>query len=335
MGLRIGLLARVAAVVTGPTVTIILLIVGAPGTAGDAVTWWEEWLPSVIAALGGWQLPFVAAWGVTVLGFIALAYSRRPPDQEQLASLTERVRSLEAEPGGRAAADLTLAAADLRERTDNLATVWTDHERRLAEAERRIGVLDRFQDDTSESFKAQLALIRGLQESVRSLLEMTEAQQGSGRALRHWLAAVARAQLAATRVVLVRALERDTPTLPERGEATEAHMLEMFSRAIGRHVDSIAASAAAAGMPEKGNVAVAAAAAAEAAEAELEREGSGRQLDAAAFGTLRRYRIACRQRAAVLAFLDRQRRLAEGEQEMALSGLITFLSAHGPKVGDS
>lgn len=70
--------ASVAALATGPTTTITLLVVGLPGTLGDAMIWLREWLPSAwgfIAANAGLLTP---AWVMTVIGAFFLGILHWP-----------------------------------------------------------------------------------------------------------------------------------------------------------------------------------------------------------------------------------------------------------------
>jgi hypothetical protein len=69
---RVGLWAAVVALLTGPTVTIALLVLGLPGTIGDTMTWLQEWLPAirdVVAANVSWLAP---AWALSALGALFL-----------------------------------------------------------------------------------------------------------------------------------------------------------------------------------------------------------------------------------------------------------------------
>src|SRR5688572_10370392 len=72
----------VVALLTGPTVTIALILVGLPGTIGDAMTWLAEWLPTVGSFIKEHAGTLTPAWvlslvGAALLGWIHLPEMRR------------------------------------------------------------------------------------------------------------------------------------------------------------------------------------------------------------------------------------------------------------------
>jgi hypothetical protein len=70
--------ATVAAAVTAPITTIVLLLVGLPGTVGDAMTWKSEWLPMVGNLIGeniGW---LGSVWFLSIAATIFLTCLHMP-----------------------------------------------------------------------------------------------------------------------------------------------------------------------------------------------------------------------------------------------------------------
>ena len=85
----------VVALLSGPTTTIVLLVVGLPGTLGDAMTWLFDWLPSTgtfIAEHAGYLTP---AWALSLFGAALLGWLHLPEiRRNRLAQRTGFTREL-------------------------------------------------------------------------------------------------------------------------------------------------------------------------------------------------------------------------------------------------
>lgn len=69
------------AAITGPTATIALIVIGLPGTVGDAMTWIGNWLPTVGQFIANHASVLTPAWllslaGITFLGWLHLPEMR-------------------------------------------------------------------------------------------------------------------------------------------------------------------------------------------------------------------------------------------------------------------
>ena len=65
-------LGAVAAIATGPTVTLALLVVGLPGTIGDAMTWKSDWIPAASSFFGENASLLASAWFLSLVGAFVL-----------------------------------------------------------------------------------------------------------------------------------------------------------------------------------------------------------------------------------------------------------------------
>ena len=77
MRYRISLLvAALVAALSSPVAVLIesiLTFIGAPGTAGDAMTWWHDWLPSIRTAAIVYASSY-EGWALTAAGIAGLVW---------------------------------------------------------------------------------------------------------------------------------------------------------------------------------------------------------------------------------------------------------------------
>lgn len=88
--------ASVAALVTGPTATLVLFVVGLPGTVSDAMTWLGNWLPAIGSFFWENVELLGPAWLVSAVGLALLVGIHLPDIRLRLRSTKTKAISSQA-----------------------------------------------------------------------------------------------------------------------------------------------------------------------------------------------------------------------------------------------